>query len=298
MEEKRIRAEKKLDEWKEESLKEYQQYLYEQERNPQTMRKYMHDIRCFLSFLGEQKLEKEVVVDYKKALAAQYKTASANSMMVALNGYLRYLGREECCVHLLRVQRQIFRDEDKELSTDEYRRLVRWADANGKQRLCCLIQTIGSTGIRVSELRYITVEALKKGSVVINNKGKERCVLLPPSLVELLERYCREENIRTGCIFVTNSGRPIDRRNIWLQMKRLCRDAGVPDTKVFPHNLRHLFARLYYEKEKDIVRLADYLGHSSVETTRRYTMISSREACLKQLELGLLLGSSFGDYFG
>ena len=164
------------------------------------------------------------------------------------------------------------------------------AEKNGNQRLSCILQTIGSTGIRIGELQYICVESLQKRMANIRLKGKTRSIILPNSLVKLLKDYCRRQNIRTGCIFITKSGQPVDRRNIWEEMKELCRDAGVSRDKVFPHNLRHLFARSYYDREKDIVRLADYLGHSSVETTRRYTMITSMEACQKRLELGMLVG--------
>ena len=164
------------------------------------------------------------------------------------------------------------------------------AEKQGNKRLACLIQTIGMTGIRVSELKYITVESLKNKAVQICNKGKTRMILLPGSLRELLRRYCGAMKIRKGSIFIARTGRPLDRRSIWAQMKELCFAAGVKKSKVFPHNLRHLFARCYYEKEKDLVRLADFLGHSSIETTRRYTMLSTMEVCLKQLELGLMVG--------
>ena len=188
-----------------------------------------------------------------------------------------------------RREQQIFREESKELNREDYKKLVREAKRRGNQRLYYLLQTLGTTGIRVSELSSITVEGLKKQSVRIHSKGKERVVLLPQSLVVLLRVYCSLNRIRQGAIFVTKAGKPVDRRNVWAEMKKLCAGAGVEESKVFPHNLRHLFARCYYEKEKDLVRLADYLGHSSVETTRRYTMISSMEACLRQLELGLLV---------
>ena len=168
--------------------------------------------------------------------------------------------------------------------------MVLEAEKQGNKRLACLIQTIGMTGIRVSELKYITVESLKNKAVQICNKGKTRMILLPGSLRELLRRYCGAMKIRKGSIFIARTGRPLDRRSIWAQMKELCFAAGVKKSKVFPHNLRHLFARCYYEKEKDLVRLADFLGHSSIETTRRYTMLSTMEVCLKQLELGLMVG--------
>lgn len=175
------------------------------------------------------------------------------------------------------------------LSREEYQRLLQTAKRRGKDRLCCIIQTIGSTGIRISELKYITVETLDTGIVNLYSKGKARMIFLAGPLAEMLKGYCRKEKITAGCIFITRSGCPVNRKNVWAEMKSLCQEAGVPEGKVFPHNLRHLFACCFYEKEKDLVRLADYLGHSNVETTRRYTMISGREAWQKQLELGLLM---------
>ncbi len=347
----------------EQSIYIYKNYLYERERHPNTVRKYVHDVRKFFQFiqismneedkdsaelpdrgradieqggqdtdrakakgrddigvqgreggckearkeegrrkiwsgddsLGDQVLKREWVLCYKEYLIERYKVTSTNSMLAALNGYLKFIGREDCCVKLCRVQRQIFREEDKELSQEEYRRLVIRAKQDGNPRLGCILQTIGSTGIRVGELSYITVEALDKMIVCIRSKGKERCIVLPQSLVKLLREYCVQEKIQTGSIFITRSGRPVDRRNIWAEMKKLCQMAGVMEKKGFPHNLRHLFARTYYEKEKDIVRLADYLGHSNVETTRRYTMVSSMRACLRQLELGMLVDGYLPD---
>ncbi len=206
---------------------------------------------------------------YKEHLLKSYKISSANSMLTALNGYLRYMDMKTCCVSVYRMQRQLFRDVQKDLNRDEYQELVRTASRSKRKRLYCLLQTIGSTGIRVSELKYITVEALRSQIVTICSKGKARTILIPLSLKKVLEKYCEQEGIRSGCIFVTRSGRPVDRRNIWSEMKRLCKKTDIVNSKVYPHNLRHLFARCYYEKEHDLVRLADYLGNSSVETTRR-----------------------------
>lgn len=288
-----------------ERIEKYENYLYGKERHLNTVRKYIRDVRQFFRFVRESgitaeeedirndprisALVREWVIQYKKHLVGKYKVASVNSMLVALNGYLKYIGKEDCCVKLCRVQRKIFREEEKELSQEEYRRLVYQAKQDGNLRLGCILQTIGSTGIRVGELKYITVESLEKKVVYIRSKGKERCILLPKSLVKLLKKYCGQERIETGSIFITRTGKPVDRRNVWAEMKRLCRKAGILEKKGFPHNLRHLFARTYYEKEKDIVRLADYLGHSNVETTRRYTQVSSMQVCLEQLELGMLV---------
>ena len=275
-----------------ETVTAFVDYLKRAEKSRNTVEKYVRDVRHFLCFLGEDPLERDAVLLYKETLLKEYRPSSVNSMLVALNCYLKFIGRPECRVQVCRIQREIFRAEDRELTREEYCRLIETAQSQGKERLSCILQTIGATGIRVSELRHITVDALEKRMAHISCKGKNRVILLPSSLVRLLKEYCRERRMREGSIFVTRNGRPVDRRSIWREMKELCREAGVQATKVFPHNLRHLFAKCYYEKERDLVRLADYLGHSSIETTRRYTMITSMEACLKQLELGLLVGKS------
>lgn len=266
----------------------FEAYLRSEEKSQNTIEKYVRDVRHFLSYVRGESWEREQVLQYKEYLREHYKVSSANSMLASLNCFLKYQGRRDCCVQTFRQQRRIFREEEKELSRSEYKRLVQAAEDMGNQRLSYILQTIGSTGIRIGELKYITVEALAKHMVHIHFKGKERVILLPRTLTEMLQAYCRKRNIQKGCIFITAGGQPVDRRNVWGEMKKLCKLSGVQESKVFPHNLRHLFATSYYEKEKDLVRLADFLGHSSVETTRRYTMISSVEACLKQLELGLL----------
>lgn len=268
-------------------LGNYERYLRSQEKSDNTVRKYLRDVRGFLVFLNGEEISREQVILYKEHLLKSYKISSANSMLTALNGYLRYMDMKACCVSVYRMQRQLFRDVQKDLNRDEYQELVRTASRSKRKRLYCLLQTIGSTGIRVSELKYITVEALRSQIVTICSKGKARTILIPLSLKKVLEKYCEQEGIRSGCIFVTRSGRPVDRRNIWSEMKNLCKKTDIVNSKVYPHNLRHLFARCYYEKEHDLVRLADYLGHSSVETTRRYTMTGNMDACLRQLELGL-----------
>lgn len=280
----------------EKELRAFEEYLRMQEKSRNTVEKYLRDVGRFLVFAwenrkqerGETILNRRVTLEYKEELLKKYQTTSVNSMLIAVNCYLKFVGKEEWKLQTVRVQRQIFRSEEKELTRNEYCRLVREANNRGNIRLCHILQTIGSTGIRISELRFVTVETLKSKIVRIHCKGKERIVLLPCSLVRLLTEYCKEKGIASGCIFITRNGKPVDRRNVWAEMKALCRLARVQESKVFPHNLRHLFARCYYEKEKDLVRLADYLGHSSVDTTRRYTRTASMKACLKQLELGLL----------
>lgn len=271
------------------NLHGFEVYLKEQEKSRNTIEKYVRDVGCFLSHAGADGVTREAVLSYKKYLVEHYKISSVNSMVTALNCYLKYLSLDGLCVKTCRQQRQIFLDESRELSRTEYARLVQTARSRGNLRLCIMLQTVASTGIRIGELKYITVEDLKERKVSIDFKGKCRIILLPQSLIVVLKDYCRKMGIKKGRIFVTKSGRAIDRRNIWAEMKGLCRDARVQPSKVFPHNLRHLFAKCFYEKEKDLMRLADYLGHSSVDTTRRYVMISTAEACRRQLELGLLV---------
>jgi site-specific recombinase XerD len=272
-----------------ELLEDFSRYLADRDKKPNTVEKYLRDARKFLSFCQGRDLDHSQVVRYREYLAASYAPSSVNSMLAALNGFLVFLGREDCCVRVLRVQRELFRDASRDMTVEEYIRLVKQADAEGNVRLSHMLQTMAGSGVRVGELSSITVESLDQKTVSISSKGKFRQILLPRTLVEKLRKYCRRMGVASGSIFVTSSGRPVDRRNIWKEMKNLCRRAGVAEGKVFPHNLRHLFARCFYEKEKDIVRLADYLGHSSVETTRRYTVTSEMEACRMSLEMGLLV---------
>lgn len=254
-----------------------------------TIRKYVHDAESFAAYCDGREPDREIVLAYKKHLLEKYKISSVNSMLIAVNVFLTFIGCGNLKVHSCRQQRQIFRSEQKELNREDYEELIWAAKKSGKHRLACILQTMGSTGIRISELDNITVEAVERGAAVIRSKGKERVIPLTPALRSLLQSYCSREEIGSGPVFVTRGGRPVDRRNVWMDMKRLSRDANVWESKVFPHNLRHLFATSFYEKEHDLVRLADFLGHSSVETTRYYTMISSRQACMRQLELGMVL---------
>ncbi|MCB7318608.1 tyrosine-type recombinase/integrase [Lacrimispora sp. 210928-DFI.3.58] len=273
---------------KREDMERFEHYLREQEKSKSTIEKYMRDVRRFFDFVDAEEYGREQVIVYKQYLQEHYKLSSVNSMLIALNGFFRYIGRPEYCVKTCRLQRQIFWPDERMISRDEYLHLIQTAKKNGQIRLSCILQAIGSTGIRVSELKFITVEALEQQVIRIQLKGKNRIVPLPSSLVLLLKNYCNKNKIKRGVVFVTRNGTPVDRRNIWAEMKSLCKAAGIRSSKVFPHNLRHMFARSFYEKEKDLVRLADFLGHNSVETTRRYTVISSMEACLRQLELGLV----------
>ena len=264
---------------------------WQDEKSAATIEKYNRDIFSFYSFLPEGKhVDKEVVIRYKNHLVElKYAVSSINSMLVAVNSMLAYMGVYECRVRLIKQQRQIFCDKKRELTREEYFRLVETAQRRGDNRLALILQTICSTGIRVSELQYITVQALKRQEAQVSCKGKNRRILLPKALCAKLSKYCNENSISKGNVFVSRSGRPMNRSNIWNSMKRLCAIAGVAAEKVFPHNLRHLFARVFYKQHKDIVRLADILGHSSVNTTRIYTLTSGLEQLGQLARLHLLL---------
>ena len=247
--------------------------LRQGERSRATAEKYRREAAAFLRWLGEQEVSHENAAAYKAALAETRAPAGVNGAVAALNSLAKSLGLP-WRLKAARVQRAVFRDERRELTEAEYRRLLAAARAKKNQRLLLVMEAICSTGIRVSELRFFTVEAVRRGRADVTNKGKSRTVFLPGKLQKALLRYARERGIAAGPVFVTRGGKPLDRSNIWHEMKTLCKDAGVAESKVFPHNLRHLFARAYYALEKDIVRLADILGHSSVNTTRIYTMES------------------------
>ena len=261
----------------------YKKYLYGEERSEATVNKYMRDIKHFYEYLPENKIiTKENLIAYKQGLSDTYKVTSINSMLVSINGLLSFMKLDTLKLKLHKVQRKVFSSEDSELSKAEYKRLLDAAMKNNNKRLFMLIQTICGTGIRVSEHKYITVESLKAGQAMVNNKGKSRTIFINKKLKRMLLTYCKEENIASGPIFITKSGKPMDRSNIWSAMKKLCVDAKVDRKKVFPHNLRHLFALTYYGLYKDVVRLADILGHTSIETTRIYTITSGQE-CQKSL---------------
>lgn len=270
-----------------EAILRFEQHLKQEEKSEATIEKYLRDIQHFYGFLEGRPLCKAETVAYKEQLTAEYAPTSVNSMLVALNCFLRFIGMAECCVKLLKIQRQIFCREDKELTKEEYRRLVRAADGT---QLSFVIQTICGTGIRVSELQYITVEAVLAGQAVVNCKNKTRVIFIPAPLQRILRKYIKKSGIQAGSVFVSRNGKPLDRSSIWRKMKALCAKAGVSPNKVFPHNLRHLFARTFYSIEKDIVRLADLLGHSSVDTTRIYTMETGRQhiSRLERVQIVLL----------
>ena len=266
----------------------FKKHLIEEEKSKATLEKYVRDIEAFHAWIGEKDLDKSCVLSYKAYLCEKYATASVNSMLSSINSFFTYLEWYELRVKTIKVQKQIFTSNEKELTKNEYERLLTAAKSKSNQRLYLLMQTICSTGIRVSELRFITVEAINRGRAEINCKGKRRCAFLPTELCKILKEYVKEQKIKSGAVFVSKNGNPLDRSNIWSDMKKLCKEAGVSEKKVFPHNLRHLFARTYYTLQKDIVRLADILGHSSVNTTRIYTM-ETGEIHRKQIQrLGLL----------
>ncbi|MBQ7378964.1 MAG: tyrosine-type recombinase/integrase [Clostridia bacterium] len=265
------------------------QYLQEQERSEKTIEKYVRDIRCFAGFIGQEEIEKQSIIAYKSYLAKNYAVTSANSMIAALNCFLRFCDRHDLCVKQFRIQRQVYCPEEKELSRAEYLRLLEAAKTKCKKQLYLIIQTICGTGIRVSELEYITIEAVQRGEAVVNCKGKNRRIFIVSELKKKLIRFANEKGIGTGPIFITRNGRPISRHYIWKEMKSLCRMARVEASKVFPHNLRHLFARTFYGIEKDIAKLADILGHASINTTRIYIVTTGTEHKRKMEHMRLIL---------
>ena len=267
-------------------LCEFKQHLEQAEKSSLTVEKYTRDAAKLCVWLGERTLDKSAVVDFKASLVEQYAVSSVNSILSSVNQYLEFIGRADCRVKTIKQQHRIFRPAERDLSRREYGRLVN--AAGNKPRLQLLMQTICATGIRVSEHRFITVEAARTGFAQVRLKGKNRIVLLPKKLCAALLRYARERKLSRGSIFVTSSGKPLDRCTIWAEMKKLCATARVHRAKVFPHNLRHLFAKSFYELEKDIVSLADILGHSSINTTRIYTMDNGKHH-RRQLEKMKLL---------
>ena len=269
-------------------LRSLHQYLIREEKGTATVEKYLRDVRAFAVYAGENAVTKELVVAYKKYLQGKsYAVRSVNSMLASVNSFLNFLGLPNCRVKNIRTQRKTYCAEEKELSKTEYLRLLE--AARRKPQLQLVMQTICGTGIRVSELRYFTVEEVRNGEIVIHCKGKTRTILIPGKLRKLLLDYAKKQKIRSGVIFVTRNGKPLNRSSIWAQMKQLCQTAKVNPGKVFPHNLRKLFARTFYGIEKDIAKLADILGHSSINTTRIYIMSTGTEHRRKIERLGLVI---------
>ena len=269
-------------------IQNYSDCLLQEEKSPATYEKYLRDVRSFMCYSGGRPVTKELVMAWKKNLIEQgYAVRSINSMLASVNSLLNFLGWHDCRVKNIRLQRPTYCTEDKELTKAEYLRLL---DASKKnEQLNLVLQTICSTGIRVSELRYFTVEAAQHGEITVNCKSKTRTILVPGKLKKLLLAFAKKRGIQTGAIFVGRSGKPLDRSSIWRQMKRLCSAASVKETKVFPHSLRKLFARTFYSIEKDIAKLADILGHSSINTTRIYIVTTGMEHRRKMERLGLVI---------
>lgn len=266
----------------------YTIYLQEQEKSSATIQKYIHDLRVLCKYLNGMPVTKILLVSWKQELMGRYAPTSVNTMLAALNSLLDFCGWKDLKIKPLKIQRSLFCREEKELTKAEYLRLVKAAKNKNDERLSLILQTICATGIRVSELQYITVEAVMQGKAVVKCKGKVRSVFLPAKLRQLLRSYARKQKRTVGALFTTRTGQLISRCNIWRDMKKLCQDAKVAQDKVFPHNLRHLFARTYYSLEKDLSRLADILGHTNLSTTRIYT-VESGTIHQKQIErLGLV----------
>lgn len=257
----------------------FRQALYEDEKRNSTIKKYMRDIEKLKNFLGGRALNKELFIQYKEGLkqSGEFKVRSINSFLAAANHFCEVMGWSELRIKMIKVQSETFCPENKELTESEYKRLIDTAMARGDERLALIIQTLGSTGIRISELQYITVESLKTGMADIYNKGKVRKILYPSDLQKVLREFAIRMKIKSGSVFCTGSGKAVDRSNVWKAMKKLCREAGVNEEKVYPHNLRHLFAKSFYKIKKDIAKLADILGHSNIETTRIYIKSTGKE---------------------
>jgi site-specific recombinase XerD len=271
----------------ENNITAYIEHLRREERAGATVEKYARELRALSGYLGGEHATQELVVAYKQRLAEDHAPTSVNSALAAINGFFAFYDRP-IKVKPMKIQRKTFIEESRELTKAEYKRLLYAAKKRSNERLNLVMQAICSTGIRVSELRYITVEAVRDGRAVVTNKGKTRTIFIPQKLKPILLAYARRLGIDSGCIFVTKRGKPLDRRSVWLDMKSLCESAEVAPTKVFPHNLRHLFARVFYSIEKDIIRLADILGHSDIKTTRIYVMETGLEHRRRVDALGLV----------
>ena len=272
-----------------EQIKNYIIFLREQERSESTVQKYAHDLNTLAEFLDGRPVAKGLLLEWKENLVGTYAPASVNTILAAVNRFLTFCGWSELRLRPLKIQKALFLNEEKELTRAEYIRLIRAAERKENERLALVIQTICATGIRVSELRYITVEAVQAGRAEVNNKGKRRTVFLPDKLRRLLKTYLRKQKITAGAVFISRNGRPLNRSNIWRDMKALCESAGVEEGKVFPHNLRHLFARTYYAQERDLSRLADILGHTNITTTRIYAAESGAVHARQIGRLGLIV---------
>ena len=270
-------------------IEKFRNYLREEEKSENTQEKYIRDVTAFSAFC-DGTITKDTVIAYKQNLIdSGYAVRSINSMLASINSLFSFLGWYELRVKSLKVQQQVFCPEEKEMTKAEYERLCRTAERKQNERLCLILQTICGTGIRVSELQFITVEAVRKGEATVSLKGKTRSIFIVRDLQKKLLRYISEQHIMTGAIFITRTGKPMSRTNIWREMKSLCIEAEVNPEKVFPHNLRHLFARVFYGIEKDIAKLADILGHSSINTTRIYIISTGTEHRQRMERMRLIL---------
>ena len=273
-----------------EIIERFKTYLCEEEKSENTKEKYIRDVKAFVEYCDGKEIIKETVIAYKQSLIDNgYAVKSINSMLASINSLFSFLGWYELRVKTLKVQQQIFCPEEKELTRAEYERLCRTAERKHNERLNLILQTICGTGIRVSELQFITVESVRKGEATVSLKGKTRAIIITKNLQKKLLRYIAEQKIMSGSVFVTKTGKPMSRTNIWREMKNLCREAEVNPEKVFPHNLRHLFARVFYRLEKDIAKLADILGHSSINTTRIYIISTGTEHRKRMEQMRLIL---------
>lgn len=273
----------------EKQLEKFKEWLIHEEKATATIEKYHRDVKTFITYCNGNEFTKERTLAYKEHLRDIYAPSSINTTLAAINSFFKYINRMDCCVKPIRLQKNFFASEDKELTKEEYKRLLLAAD---KSRIAFVIRTIATTGIRVSELKFITVEAVMKGKTIVQCKGKTRIIFLPKTLCAHLKEYIKKTDIQSGSIFITKNGNPLDRSNICKEMKALCKKANVKREKVFPHNLRHLFARTFYKVEKDLLRLADILGHTSINTTRIYTIETGQQHRKLVNRIGMILGTT------
>ena len=267
----------------------YETALQEAEKSAATMEKYLHHVRQFVAHDAGRRIDKALVLEYKTRLGKLYAPSSANAALAAVNGFLRFWGFESCGVKPFKVQKKLYCPEERELSREEYIRLVKAAKEKSSERLALLLESICATGIRVSELQFITVEAVSQGEAIVTCKGKTRTVFLPAALQKKLRRYIQGQKIQSGSVFITRTGKPMNRSNIWREMKALCERANVAPSKVFPHSLRHLFARTFYSIDHDVAKLADILGHSNINTTRIYIITTGAEHRRKMETMRLVI---------
>lgn len=273
----------------ENKIKEYMAYLEREERSEATRKQYYRDVITFFNYTKGEQLSKELIIRYKEMLQEKYRPASVNAKLAAINGFFSFMGAGQLKVKQLKIQRKAFCPKERELTKGEYLRLIKTAERKRDKKLALMIQTICGTGIRVSELCFITAEAVFAEEAAIQLKGKNRIILIAGKLKKALKSYLRQQGIVSGPIFITRGGKPLDRSNIWRMMKSLCADAEVEPTKVFPHSLRKLFARCFYAIDKDIAKLADILGHSNINTTRIYIISTGTEHRRRIDALGLVI---------